>query len=78
MPAAIDTLEQPLPPFAPRAALRADDRRGLVEFTPARWPRASSSWPTVGAFVLLTARMFSGIIREEPDRFAGMTMLTIA
>jgi len=32
----------------------------------------------LGAFVLLTARMFSGVIREEPDRVAGIAMLTIA
>jgi len=32
----------------------------------------------LGAGALLTARMLSGVIREEPDRVAGIAMLTIA
>jgi hypothetical protein len=31
----------------------------------------------LGAFVPLTARMFFGVIREEPDPVAGIAMLTI-
>jgi cytochrome b len=35
---------------------------------------------TVGlaAVALLTARMCSGVIREQPDRLAGIALLTIA
>ncbi len=47
-------------------AIHSDEHRG-------RCLASGSQW-----FVLLTARVFSGVIREVPDRLAGIAMLTIA